>query len=234
MYDISLVRLLYLLFPLFCVAYFYNKWVDNSNELVYASVRMLVQLIAIGYVLTALFSQRHWWVGILVAVFMLVVSSFISLRNTSNKNWLHYLIVFTATAVAAIVNLWLILVLVLNIGGSYDPRVLIPLSGMAFHSIMNVLSLAIERFETEYDKNQSFGCARKYAFKAAMIPQINALFAVGLVSLPGMMTGQILSGIDPLIAVRYQIVIMMLGVSGGGGSVIIYFLLRDKILGRGV
>lgn len=229
MYDIPFFHLLYLLLPLSCVVYFYSKWVHNAKELAYATVRMLVQLVAIGYILTGLFQQRHWWVGMLVLGFMLAISTYITLRNTSNKSRQHYGIIFCATAVAALVNLWLIVVVVLRTPPQYEPRVLIPLAGMAFHTIMNVMSLAIERFETDYANHQHFARARQHAVKAALIPQINALFAVGLVSLPGMMTGQILSGIDPLIAVRYQIVIMLLGVTGGGGSVVLYFLLLEKI-----
>ena len=75
-----------------------------------------------------------------------------------------------------------------------------------------------------------FEQAREIAFKACMIPQINSLLAVGLVSLPGMMTGQILSGVDPLIAVRYQIMIMTMILSSAGISAIIYFLLKKKFI----
>jgi len=80
----------------------------------------------------------------------------------------------------------------------------------------------------EYTKNKNFIQSRAISFKASMIPQINSLLAVGLVSLPGMMTGQILSGVDPLIAVRYQIMIMSVILSSSGISIIIYFLLKRK------
>lgn len=229
MYDIPLSKLLYLIAPLLFVAYFYGKWAHNKKDLLYAAVRMVAQLIAVGYALTALFSQRHWWLGVLVLGFMLVVSSFITLRNTQNKTRAHYLLILSTTAIVAVLNLALVVGIILNIGTAYKPRILIPLAGLIFYTIMNTLSLAIERFETEYQKQPNFIQARKNALKAAMIPPINALLAVGLVSLPGMMTGQILSGVDPLIAVRYQIVIMVLSVSGGGGSVVVYFLLRDQL-----
>ena len=70
--------------------------------------------------------------------------------------------------------------------------------------------------------------ARSSAWTAALIPQINALLAVGLVSLPGMMTGQILSGVDPLIAVRYQIVIMAMILQASGFAVAIYLALAGR------
>ena len=84
-------------------------------------------------------------------------------------------------------------------------------------------------FEKEYEKNKNFEETRKISFKSAMIPQINSLFAVGLVSLPGMMTGQILSGIDPLVAVRYQIMIMSTILSSAGISLILYFTFCKRI-----
>jgi len=69
---------------------------------------------------------------------------------------------------------------------------------MIFANAMNTVSIAAERFESEFTQNNNYIKARAISYKAAFIPTINALFAVGLVSLPGMMTGQILSSIDPL------------------------------------
>ena len=85
---------------------------------------------------------------------------------------------------------------------------MVPLAGITFANSMNSVSLAAERLHAEMARGEDYLTARKIALNAALIPITNALFAVGLVSLPGMMTGQILSGISPLIAVRYQIMVM--------------------------
>ena len=85
-----------------------------------------------------------------------------------------------------------------------------------------------KRFDKEISRNKTFEIARNSAFKSSLIPQINSLLAVGLVSLPGMMTGQILSGVDPLIAVRYQIMVMSTILSSAGISMIIYFILKER------
>jgi putative ABC transport system permease protein len=94
---------------------------------------------------------------------------------------------------------------------------------------MNAVSLAAERFMSEREDGLAYEDARRRAFKAAMIPVVNSLFAVGLVSLPGMMTGQILSGVSPLIAARYQIVVMSM-LFGAAGLSTAWFLamLRPK------
>ncbi len=88
---------------------------------------------------------------------------------------------------------------------------------------MNAVSLVAERFERERQIN-SYEEARATSFRASLIPQINSFLAVGLVSLPGMMTGQILAGVDPIIAVRYQIMVMVMILGSSGISSVIYLL----------
>jgi putative ABC transport system permease protein len=136
--------------------------------------------------------------------------------------------IFISLGISGIIHLIIIIILVLQLENIYIPQYVIPIAGMIFANIMNSLSLVIERYEMEYTTSKDFIKSRSTSFKAAMIPQINSLLAVGLVSLPGMMTGQILSGIDPLIAIRYQIMIMALLLSSSGISIIIYFLLKKK------
>jgi len=91
---------------------------------------------------------------------------------------------------------------------------------------MNTISLAGERFHVERERGEEYLSARNTAIEAAMIPQVNALLAVGLVSLPGMMTGQILSGIEPLTAARYQIMVMCMIFSTAGLAAVLYMTLR--------
>ena len=102
---------------------------------------------------------------------------------------------------------------------------------MYFANTMNSISLAAERYHSELNNDKTADKARLTAFHAAMIPQINGLLAVGVVALPGMMTGQILSGVSPLIAVRYQIMIMamILGTAGIGAAMMLWLLTRRKI-----
>lgn len=188
---------------------------------------MIIQLIAIGYLLVFIFKSDDIKVGIFIVLFMIVVSSWITLRNTSDKSLKHYFQIVLAVALAGLVNLILIIGFVLELEDLYEPQYVVPLAGMIFANTMNALSLAVERFEKEIERS-SFEEARQIAFKACMIPQINSLLAVGLVALPGMMTGQILSGVDPLIAVRYQIMIMAMTLSSAGLSAIVYFLLKGK------
>ena len=227
MQTISFYNLCLTILPLIVVWHFYKKWTSNSGEIVIATFRMLIQLIAIGYLLILIFENKNIYLGLFIISFMIVVSTFIALRNTKDRSKKHYSQIFMSILGSGGINLFII-ILVLDLQSSYEPRYIIPLSGMIFANTMNALSLAIERFEKEIQREDSFEKAREIAFKACLIPQINAFLAVGLVSLPGMMTGQILSGVDPLIAVRYQIMIMAMVLSSAGISAIIYFTIKKR------
>ena len=221
MHTISLLNLLYLLPPLFMVAFFYYKWVGNKTEIAFATLRMSVQLILIGYVLTSLFSTNAFWLLALLVAVMIATASLIARRNIYRKDFESYGVILISIALGGTLNLALVLWGVLDLENPLDPRYVIPLAGMIYANAMNAISLCAERYEKERETHESVK-ARSIAFKASMIPQINSFLAVGFVSLPGMMTGQILSGIDPLIAVRYQIVVMAMILSSGAISNILY------------
>lgn len=230
MQNIPLINLLYSLIPLLVVGYYYYKWANNKGEIVYSTLRMIIQLLLVGYILIYIFEDKDLYLGILILSFMLLISTWISLRNTHNKSFNHFYKIVLSLGLSSILHLVLIINFILDFDTFYEPRYVIPIAGMILANSMNVISLAIERFEKELERKESFENARKIAFKSALIPQINSLLAVGLVSLPGMMTGQILSGVDPLIAVRYQIMIMSTILSSAGISLIIYFYLNKKAI----
>ena len=107
----------------------------------------------------------------------------------------------------------------------FEPSLVVPIAGMIFANSMNTVSLAAERFESEFKRGEDHFTARRVALDASLIPQINSLFAVGLVALPGMMTGQILAGVSPGEAVRYQIMMIFVIASGAAlGSTLVVVL----------
>lgn len=227
MQTIPFIKLFYLIIPLLITWYFYFKWTGDKKDIFYSTFRMLVQLLLIGYLLLYIFEDKHPLLGAFIIFFMALVSAQITIRNVNDRSLKHYGVLFLAIFASVLIHLVLIIVFVLDIHHFYEPRYVIPIAGMIFANTMNAISLCVERFEKEKVRTD-FIDARKISFKAAMIPQINSLLAVGLVALPGMMTGQILSGVDPLIAVRYQIMIMAMALSTAGISIVIYFLLKRK------
>jgi putative ABC transport system permease protein len=229
MQTIALSHLLYMLLPLIVVALFYYKWLDDIQELGYATLRMVSQLLLIGYALTFLFANPSLLLGGAILLTMIAISSMIALRSLQHKSFHEYTILFASIALGGSFNLLIVLVLVLEVEPLYTPSIVIPLAGMIYANAMNTVALSAERFENEI-KIHDYETARKIAFKASMIPQINSFLAVGLVSLPGMMTGQILSGVDPLIAVRYQIVVMAMVLGSSGISTILFLIWKKKTL----
>lgn len=228
MQTISFFNLSLTFIPLIFVWYFYKKWTFNSDEILISTLRMVIQLIAIGYLLVFIFETKSIYIDLSIMLFMISISAWITLRVTNNKSLKHYGQIFSSVTISGFINLGIIIILVLELKPPFEARYVIPIAGMVFSNAMNALSIAIERFEKETQRGEEFEKAREIAFKACMIPQINSLLAVGLVSLPGMMTGQILSGVDPLIAVRYQIMIMTMILSNAGISSIIYFTLKNS------
>jgi len=155
---------------------------------------------------------------------MVLVSAWISLRTINIKPKQLFLFAFTSIGLGGGVTLFLVTQAVIDLPTWYEPRYLIPLAGMTFANSLTGLSLAVERFEAEISRGESYESARKIAYKASMIPVVNSLLAVGLVSLPGMMTGQILSGVSPLIAVRYQIMVMCMIFGSSGISTALFLV----------
>ena len=184
------------------------KWSLNATNAVYAVSRMLVQLLLIGYFLTYIFESDSMGIVLIVLAVMVIASSWIALGTIADKRIALYKHAFIAIVTAGGATLILITEGVLELDPWYSPQAMIPIAGMIFANTMNSVSLAAERLNAELGRAVPYDEAKKIALQSSLIPVINSLFAVGLVSLPGMMTGQILSGVSPLIAARYQIVVM--------------------------
>ena len=227
--SISFPRLLIILIPSGIVSFIIYSWTLEWKNYIYAISRMLGQLIIIGYFLSYIFNSNNSLTILFILMLMVVAASWIALRILIKKrmNLLKYAII--AITIGGGVILYIVTQLLLQLDPWYMPRFMIPLAGMIFSSAMNGVSLAAERLQAEFDKGIGYDDAKRVAFKASLIPIINSLFAVGLVSIPGMMTGQILSGISPLTAARYQIMVMcMIFSSVGLASYIFLVLIRPK------
>lgn len=225
MQDISILSLSIAFIPMIVVLAILIKWHMNYGNAIYAIVRMLIQLLIIGYLLVFIFNAESSWIVVGILVIMVVASSWIALGvvGEHRRNLLNYVLI--AIFVGGGFTLLVITQGVLALDPWYSPRYMVPLAGMIFANAMNTVSLAAERLYSEINTGVSYEKARNTAFHASMIPIINSLFAVGLVSLPGMMTGQILSGVSPLVAVRYQIVVMCMVFSSAGISSAVFLVL---------
>lgn len=219
--------------PVLIVVVIMYKWSLNIKSAFYAISRMLVQLMGIGYFLAHIFEADSVWVVLAVVTVMVFASSWIALRTTIKRTLLYKKTLYSVILGGGITFL-LVTQAVLNLNPWYSPRYVIPLAGMIFASSMNSVSLAVERLTAEIERNVDYQQARNTALRTSLIPITNSLFAVGLVSLPGMMTGQILSGISPLVAARYQIMVMcMIFGSAGISSALFLKLVKPDFLAPG-
>lgn len=226
---IPLARLALTFLPVAVVVGLLYRWSINGGTTIYAMARMLVQLLLIGYVLTFIFTTEHPWVVGGVLTVMLTLASWIALRPLEEKNSLQYAKALGSIALGGVFTLLLVTQVVLDTQPWFNPSKVIPLAGMIFANSMNAVSLAAERFYAERSRAVAYEEARSTALRASLIPMTNSLFAVGLVSLPGMMTGQILANVDPLIAARYQIMVMAMLYGSAGISAACYLtLVRAK------
>jgi putative ABC transport system permease protein len=204
-----------------------------EGQLLIAAARMTVQLLLIGLVLKALFSHIHLgWITLMACVMLLAAGREVMARQ---KRRFAGAWGFGLGTLSMFVSSFAITVLALTviIGPQpwYEPQYAIPLLGMLLGNTMNGIAIGMDRLTTSaWDQRtliegrlmlgqtwqQAIESLRSESIRSGLIPIVNAMMAAGLVSLPGMMTGQILGGNPPMEAVKYQILIMLL-IAGGTG-----------------
>jgi putative ABC transport system permease protein len=216
-----------------------------ERDLVIGAVRAAAQLIAIGYVLLLLFGhERPLWVFLVLCV-MIVVAGWTSAARVEHGPGARVLFPRALASIVAASGVALLPVFVFVVPPRpwFEARYIVPIGGMVIANAMNVVAQIFERvfalaraeraaievlLALGASPRQALEPHVRAAMRAAMIPTINGLLTVGLVALPGMMTGQIVSGTPPEQAVRYQLVIMyqLVAVAAVSGSLATFFARR--------
>jgi len=204
-----------------------------GRQLIVAAIRTAVQLTLIGLVLKVLFENATLlWVSLLAFFMLFVAGREVMMRQERRfKGWWGYAAGTFSMFVSSFAITVFALVVILGNDPWYAPQYAIPLLGMLLGNTMNGIAISMDRLthaaweqrdiiEARLMLGESWDQAisdyRRQAVRSGMIPVINAMAAAGIVSLPGMMTGQILAGALPVDAVKYQILIMFL-ISAGTG-----------------
>ncbi len=221
--TITVPKLAISFIPVAIVVVLMWRWGQGYGRALQAIARMLLQLSLIGYVLVYMFQAESGLIISGVLAIMLCAASWIALNTVDLPKGSLFSASLASVFVGGGTTLALITQGVLQLDPWYQPSIMIPLAGMIFSASMTNISLALERLHAELENGRTFQKARDIAFRTSMIPVINSFLAVGLISLPGMMTGQILSGVSPLIAVRYQIMVMCM-IFGAAGLSTVCFL----------
>jgi putative ABC transport system permease protein len=194
-----------------------------ARDLTVATVRSTVQLLAVGLVIGWVFEQANWyWVTGLLLVMTTIAGVTGARQSKTTVRGISVLLTFILGALTA-VTLFYLSVVVIGVR-EWNPRYLIPLGGMLLGNGMTAATLAVERMVSELERNadrvevmlalgaspgQASHDARRAALTAALTPTINTMLIVGIITLPGMMTGQMLGGTAPLQAATYQLLILV-------------------------
>jgi len=235
-----LLGYLLLLFPLAFILIYRIKLL---KPLTVSVLRLTVQLLMVGLYLQLVFKLNAWWLNLLWLIVMLVVAD-VSLINSSRLRLRRFFLpIFVSLAIGTGIPLIYLLGVIVRLPDLLDARYFIPVAGMilgnslradivglgtffqSLHTEEKTYLLALSQGATLNEAVRPF---LQRAYTASLSPTIATMATIGIVSLPGMMTGIILGGTDPFLAIKYQIAIMMAIFSGTALAVILGILLTLK------
>jgi putative ABC transport system permease protein len=209
---------------LIALFYSYREKLGIEKELLWNSIRAFIQLFILGYLLVYVFKLKNPTGLMLILVFMVLFASYTAQKRVNLKEK-GFLTAFLSIFLASFLVLFSLVVLGII---SFKPNEIIPVGGMIIGNSLNIYTLTVDRMKGEV-KNTidiienmiALGATLKQAFyfvirksiKAALIPTVNSLQTVGIIHIPGITTGMLLAGADPLRAVSYQLVIMYMMVA---------------------
>jgi len=214
------------------------------RDVIIGTVRTFVQLLLIGYILKVVFDLSQWyWTLAMLAVMVGVATRTAAARDEGGAPG-RYRIAGMAITAGVVVTMLTVVGIVIRIRPWYTPEIVVPIAGMVIAATMNAVALTTTRFRSEMKQRRTtidaalaLGATAtrasrppmREAMRAALIPTINSLMIVGLVQLPGMMSGQIIAGVLSVQAVRYQIVVMyMIACGAGVGSLVAALQMRRQ------
>ncbi len=214
-------------------------------RLLMAALRTVVQLLMVGFILQWIFSLSRWYLVLFLMLVMVVIAGLAAVGRTERR--------YPGIRLNCILSIWVsswaitavALFTIVDVEPWFSPQYAIPLLGMILGNTLTGISLGLNRLgeelvgrRGEVESLLALGANRweaargpvRKAVRTGMIPILNSMMVVGIVSLPGMMTGQLLAGVDPVQAVKYQVVIMFLIASGTALGTVAVVLLSYRRL----
>ncbi len=196
-----------------------------TKMIVVSTIRSFVQLLAMGFLLHWIIGYQNPWLVAAVILIMMVAAVQIAISRVRNRPRHIRREIFVTLFVTTSLMLFIVVGIIITPTPLYDARTVITIGGMILGNLMSAIAVALERLFSDMDSRESeinamvaLGASQseaawpsiKMAVQAGLIPTLSSLAAAGLVVIPGMMTGQILAGADPLEAAKYQIVVLMM------------------------
>ncbi|MEN4699515.1 iron export ABC transporter permease subunit FetB [Pantoea agglomerans] len=213
-----------------------------SKDILWSVFRAIIQLVIVGFVLKSIFDVNNSWLTVLTVLMVLFICVNAAInarkrgRNIDNAFTISFVAIFSGTVIT-------LTILVLSGAIAFVPMQVIPITGMIAGNAMVAVGLCYSNLNQRFSDNQqkimemlSLGASVKLAsgriiadsIRTAMMPTVDAAKTVGLVSLPGMMSGLIFAGIDPLKAIKYQIMVtfMLIGTASLSTIIAVYLSYR--------
>ncbi|MCP4601063.1 MAG: iron export ABC transporter permease subunit FetB [Proteobacteria bacterium] len=213
-----------------------------ERDLIIGTVRTFAQLFLMGYILKIIFDIDNVLLIISIFVFMTLFAAWTICGRINEKQISFLLPTSLSMMISFFFVSFIVTAVVVGVKPWWKPQYFLPLGGMVIGNSMNAIAIALERLlddlrtkRREIEMKLCLGADYKEAsqeivrdaMKAGMIPTINSMMAVGMVFIPGMMTGQILAGADPMIAIKYQIVVMLMIVGATTiGTLLVVLIVR--------
>jgi putative ABC transport system permease protein len=196
-----------------------------EGNLAIATGRSIIQLLVVGYLLEAVFAFENPFFVLLAVAVMVTIATVVARNQISQKIPRLLPIVGGSIFFSTVVTLGYVNLLILRPDPWYEPQNLIPLAGILVGNVMNAATIAGDRFVSAIESSQleiethlSLGATRQQAtmqyrrdaIRAGLLPTLNTMLIVGVVTLPGVFTGQVLGGASPLVAAGYQVLILFM------------------------
>jgi putative ABC transport system permease protein len=235
-----------LIVPLYVLWYYKTGLVKDGFI---AIIRMTIQLLLVGVYLEFIFDLNQTWVNVLWVLLMIIIAAYTAVKRSGLTLKIMFIPIFIAGIISMSVTDAFFLGYVVKLDNMFDARYFIPITGMLIGNSLKTIIIALSYYFNQLDKERDLykwylanGATRKEALfrfkrdalKIAFNPVIAATAIVGLISLPGMMTGQILGGSSPNVAIKYQIMLMITVFSSSIFSVMITLLISDKFVFDGM
>ncbi|MFC5713362.1 ABC transporter permease [Thalassorhabdus alkalitolerans] len=209
--------LVFIIIPV-CLSYYYS--LGLSRSILWSAFRGISQLLLIGYILTFLFGlEPLQGIPLMLAIMIMTAALHAAKKGKGIPYILPVVFIIMVVIEGMVLALWLSFQII-----DFEPDQVIPMSGMVIGNSMVAIGLALDKLKSEMKTEKekilaslALGASPAQAtqpfvkriIRSAMIPNIDGLKTIGIVQLPGMMTGLILGGVSPLVAVRFQIVISL-------------------------
>jgi len=203
----------------------YRMKLGMAKDIVGSTIRLFLQLLALGFVLRWVFGNQTWWLVLLILLFMIASAAQIASTRVTKAPCGLEPAMFLSLFITGLTMTLAVTGLILRVQPWYGARVVIPIAGMILGNSMSAMAVALDRLFADMDSRvdeilalTALGATAleaaqpsiRSSIRAGLIPTLASMAAAGVVSIPGMMTGQILAGADPFGAAKYQIVVLLM------------------------